>query len=233
MNIIDKIPKNVSSKIKFYFRHPVAALLIDYWKIPVIERQCNLIAQINRYNWLTYSSDSHNYGNSIFSALWRTTIYAKNSPLNWKLKMHNVLEPNQQLSTPNNVILELGELHIIVSRKVRRKLWKCNKKGIHYANNNEWKKRSLYGGVYPISKRPKTRVPRNPWTKKWNIRWKKNGKLRKLYSKNWKREPWRICEWEGRGAIVKTNNGEQRVFMGPINIEWIPLQHTNIEHILI
>ena len=221
MNIVEDIPRNVGSKIKFHFCHPTAIMIENYWREPEILKKNWLIAQLNRYNWLTFSSHLHNYGSSTYGALWRRTVYAEDSPLAWKLRLHKNLDITTHV---NGVIFVLGDLNFTIQnlRRVKRKLWKCNKRGIHYKDHNEWKKRSLYGGIYPIGKRPKAYVPRNPWTRKWNLRWKKGSKLSRLCLKKWQREPWRMCVWGGAGTVIKRLDGSEYIFMGILNTDYIP-----------
>ena len=94
----------------------------------------------------------------------------------------------------------------------------------------EWSKRSLYGGVYPVRYRPKVKVPRNPWNYKWNLRWKKGGELWKLCLKFWKRNPWRICRWEGKGVHIVFDDGYKEIFMGEISIDhYVPISRNGID----
>ena len=168
-----------------------------------------LIAELNRFNWITHSVRRHRWGKSWLIRSWVKHIKSNHSKIAATLKIHKSLDPEGAIIHPMYNGINIRQ----VARFICLKLWRHKRADDH----NEWIKRSAFGGVYSFNKRPKVKVPRNPWTKKWNIRWKKNGVLRKLCSKKWKVQPWRKCEWEGRGAIVNNN-----VYMGPINIEFIP-----------
>ena len=221
MNIAEKLPRNVGSKIKFHFCHPNATIIQNYWREPEILKKNWLVAQLNRYNWLTHNPQIHNYGSNIYAPLWRKMVFDKNTPLSLKLKLHNILDPSG-FSNGNGAIFVLGEYTFIIHnlRKIRKKIW--GGKRIHYADHNEWKQRSLYGGVYSIIKRPKVYAPRNLLTGKWNLRWKRGGKLYKLCLKRWNRNPSRMGLWDGPGTIIRKMNGDEYVFMGILNPDFIP-----------
>lgn len=209
MEIIQKLPLDVSRKIMFHFKHPSTDIIRHYWKEPHILMKKYLIAELNRFNWITHSVRRHNWGKSWLIRSWVKHIKSNHSKIAATLKIHKSLDPEGAIIHPMYNGINIRQ----VAQFICLKLWHHKRVDDH----NEWIKRSAFGGVYSFNKRPKVKVPRNPWTKKWNIRWKKNGVLRKLCSKKWKAQPWRKCEWEGRGAIVNNN-----VYMGPINIEFIP-----------
>ena len=191
-----------------------------------------MIAQLNRYNWLTHSDHLHNYGQGIVNLNnVRQNLRNPTCLLKTKIRLNNVLDPCCG-SPVNGVLIQMfPNFTLVVNnfRQMKRKLWGCEKKGIRYDDHNEWKMRSLFGGVYPIHCRPKARVPRNPFTGAWNLRWKSGGDLRKLIAKKWDRQPWRMCEWDGAGTIVKRLDGSSYVFMGPLNVEFVPHRSWTID----
>ena len=231
IQIAQRLPRNVGAKLFLHFRHPNAILIQNFWKEPVILKKNWVIAQLNRYNWLTHSGHLHNYGSGftrVGIAYVRKRIHGENSPLAWKLKLHKKLDPCT-LTSNHPMVVAFGDVNIVILKRAKVKLWKCKKKGIKYDDHNEWKMRSLFGGVYPIHCRPKARVPRNPFTGAWNLRWKSGGDLRKLIAKKWDRQPWRMCEWDGAGTIVKRLDGSSYVFMGPLNVEFVPHRSWTID----
>lgn len=191
MEVLNRIPEDVRKKIKFHFKHPCASMIEKYWKEPELLKQKWLLAQLNRYNWLIHSHHLHNFANHRHLSFWNILspngIY-ENAPLAWKLHLHRILDPCTITHPPYPQNLVMTAPHIGATilinhrRKLYKKLW-GQKRGISPEDHNEWIKRSLYGGIYPINRRPKVRAPRNPLTNKWNPRWKKNSILHKLYYK--------------------------------------------------
>lgn len=230
MEILKQIPRNVGSKIKFHFRHPNAKIIENYWRAPILLQRKFLIAQLNRFNWLIYSYKYHQYGNDVV-LWWRSNLLIKDFPkLKGRLYIHDILDPsgNKRLLDINYLIMNVHQYKSSLKR-----LWSCPTKKFQrlkwWDQDTEWKKRSLYGGLYPIYHRPQVRVPRNPWTKKWNLRWKKGGNLIKLCAQEWKRQPYRMCEWDGAGTIIHKLDGSKDIYMGPLNIDFIPISTHGID----
>ena len=127
------------------------------------------------------------------------------------------------------MVVAFGDVNIVILKRAKVKLWKCKKKGIKYDDHNEWKMRSHFGGCYQIHCRPKSRVSKYPCTRNWNLRWISCAGLRKRIEKKWDRQPWRMCEWDGAGTIVKRLDGSSYVFMVPLNVEFIPHRSWTID----
>ena len=191
MDIVNRLPRDAASKIKFHFRHPCASMIEKYWKEPELLKQKWVIAQLNRYNWLIHSHKLHNFGNDQFLTYFNGTIVGgiyHNATTDWKLRFHNIIDPHGTYVS-NFTLLNSPHLaqdgvtlyiHHQILKRIQNKIW-IRKRGVASDNHNEWKKRSLYGGIYPVNKRPKVRAPRNPFTNKWNLRWKRNSILHNLY----------------------------------------------------
>jgi len=166
-------------------------MIEKYWKEPELLKQKWVIAQLNRYNWLIHSHKLHNFGNDQFLTYFNGTIVGgiyHNATTDWKLRFHNIIDPHGTYVS-NFTLLNSPHLaqdgvtlyiHHQILKRIQNKIW-IRKRGVASDNHNEWKKRSLYGGIYPVNKRPKVRAPRNPFTNKWNLRWKRNSILHNLY----------------------------------------------------
>ena len=232
IQIAQALPRNVGSKLFMHFKHPTVEMIQDFWREPEILKKNWMIAQLNRYNWLTHNDRLHNYGEGVVNlSNIRRKLRNPNCPLKTRIKLNNILDPCSGTTTNGVFIENFGDFVLVVQnlKHMKKKLWGCEKKGIRYDDHNEWKMRSLFGGVYPIHCRPKARVPRNPFTGAWNLRWKSGGDLRKLIAKKWDRQPWRMCEWDGAGTIVKRLDGSSYVFMGPLNVEFVPHRSWTID----
>ena len=232
IQIAEALPRNVGSKLFLHFKNPTAIMIENYWREPEILKKNWMIAQLNRYNWLTFSDHLHNYGKGVVNLV-NVRRKLRESSLKTKILLNNLLDPCDGSNTIGNGMLIhiFPNFTLVINNfgRMIKKLWKCNKRGINPTDHNEWKMRSLFGGVYPIHCRPKARVPRNPFTGAWNLRWKSDGDLRKLIAKKWDRKPWRMCEWDGAGTIVKRLDGSSYVFMGPLNVEFIPHRSWTID----
>ena len=214
MDIYRKLPSDIANKIFKYFRSPNATILFEDWKKTTIDKKKCIIAQLNRWNRLIYGVDSHNFGRSA-----NLRRMGHEALINGKNKM--------------NILLKMGVFHTIDFEKSnynhnpwspRRK--KRIQKLIFGDNNiNCWKKRSLFGGDYPINRRPKTIVPRNPFTHKWNLRWNKDGILWKLLSYYWKPNLWGWLHYDGPGSICSINN--IKYISVPSNSLFTPIHLTN------
>jgi hypothetical protein len=224
IQIAEALPRNVGARIFMHFKHPTVEMIEDYWREPEILKKNWMIAQLNRYNWLTHSDHLHNYGKGVVNLV-NVRRKLRESSLKTKIQLNNILDPCDGAPLgphfPGMLIHTFPNFTLVINNfgRMIKKLWKCNKRGIKSTDHNEWKMRSLFGGVYPI----------NPWTGDWNIRWKKDGDLRKLIAKKWDRQPWRMCQWEGAGTIVKKLDGSSYVYMGPLNMEFIPNRSWTID----
>ena len=230
IEIARALPRNVGSKLFMHFKHPAVEMIENYWREPEILKKNWMIAQLNRYNWLTHNDHLHNYGVGVVNfPNFRRRL--QNCSLKTKIRLNNILDPCSG-SPVNGVLIQIfPNFTLVVNnfRNMKKKLWGCNKRGIRHDDHNEWKMRSLFGGVYPIHCRPKARVPRNPWTGRWSLRWKSGGVLSKLIAKKWDRQPCRMCEWDGVGTIVRRLDGSSYVFMGPLNVEFVPHRSWTID----
>jgi len=224
MEIIEHLPRDVARKVKFYFKSPIASMIEEYWKEPVLLRKKWVIAQLNRFNWLTYSQHYHNYGDDLLIRRWvedKDGLFRGNRGLLfWKLKVHDVLDPLGLSNILSILVPNSGK-----RKKVLKKIWACPLKK---DRDTEWKKRSLFGGNYPLNRRPRVHPPRNPFTKRWNLRWNSAGELWKLCAKEWKRNPWRICQWETRGAIITKLDGSSSIYMRGCHEYFIPVQSSDL-----
>jgi hypothetical protein len=224
MDILKRLPQSVADLIKYHFKSPIATMIEEHWKEPVKLRKRWVLAQLNRFNWITHSASSHNYGNSILLRVWAENPNLINGALAWKLKVLDVLDiftMNQHL---NILVPSFRE-----QNKILKNIWTCPVKNKDLLTSVGWEKRSLFGGVYPINRRPRVRVPRNPWTNAWNLRWKPGSELWKLCNNSWDRDPWRMCRWGGAGTVVKKLNGDNYIFMGTTNIDFIPINARGID----
>jgi hypothetical protein len=231
MDILKRLPRHLGTKIKFHFKHPNAYLIENFWKKPHILNKKWLISQLNRYNWLVYSKDFHCYGESRIVRTWFDELEGPGH-LASKLHIHDILDPHGNAHTNIRTFIPRSRER----NKAMKFLWHAGRLAVFNlddrAGEREWLKRSLFGGVYPITKRPKVHYPCNPWTKKWNLRWKKDSILQKLVKKEWDRNPWRICQWGGAlavGSIIHKLNGEIEIYMGRINIDNMPACSVGID----
>ena len=225
MDIVKRLPYDVQNKIKFHFKHPCATMIEKYWKEPEVLKQRWVLAQLNRYNWLIHSVKFHNFGKHRHLSFWNVLrpngIYY-NAPLSWKLQLHNVLDPHGYGKPLHNLVIAAPHMGATIlinhRRKLYKKLW-TQKRGISPEDHNEWIKRSLYGGIYPVNKRPKVYPPRNPFTNKWNIRWKKNSILHKLYyQQKWNIHDGgitRLAKWTAGGTLIRKINGNTTLIRMP------------------
>ena len=65
IQIAQALPRNVGSKLFMHFKHPTVEMIQDFWKEPEILKKNWMIAQLNRYNWLTHNDRLHNYGEGV------------------------------------------------------------------------------------------------------------------------------------------------------------------------
>lgn len=219
IELAQRLPRNVGAKLFMYFKHPTAIMIENYYKEPEILKKKWMISQLNRYNWLIHSKDLHCYGKSRMVRTWFGGL-DEGGNLARKLHIHDILDPY------GNMNIETFIPGRRERNKALKKLWSCP---LGKDLEREWAIRCLFGGVYPIGKRPKVYCPRNPWSGKWNLRWKNGGKLRRLLAKKWDRQPWRMCQWEGKGSLVKNLDGSSYVFMGPVNINFVPARSRSVD----
>ena len=150
IQIAQALPRNVGSKLFMHFKHPTVEMIQDFWREPEILKKNWMIAQLNRYNWLTFSDNLHNYGEGVVNlSNIRRKLRNPNCPLKTRIKLNNILDPCSGTTTNGVFIENFGDFVLVVQnlKHMKKKLWGCEKKGIRYDDHNEWKMRSLFGGI--------------------------------------------------------------------------------------
>ena len=137
MEIIQKLPLDVSQKIMFHFKHPSTDMIRHYWKEPHILMKKYLIAELNRFNWITHSVRRHNWGKSWLIRSWVKHIKSNHSKIAATLKIHKSLDPEGAIIHPMYNGINIRQ----VARFICLKLWSHKRADDH----NEWIKRSAFG----------------------------------------------------------------------------------------
>jgi len=151
MDIYKKLPTDLQIKFFTYFQHPLTTLLKKKWKLHQIQKKNHVIAQLNRYNYFRYSSNSHhilnNSGANIIIQIWLNN-QEQNNTLLFTLTAFHCFDYEIPLTLPiNNHFINPNWKTII-----QKRLFGIN-------SDDKWIRRSLYGGIYPINRRPRYHIP--------------------------------------------------------------------------